>query len=281
MNMLFKLISLSLTLCLCDKLTLHAANLSEESLPLLAEYNNSTQQRTAASVTPIIGACSQIPEHLEHAHLSLEGVVLFDDPASYKIKARTLSNWSHAGLWVRDTRHHRDDRNGWYILESVINSSLGEASTTAEVRLVPWKDNIRSSDDITLRHFHYQNGEMPSSCALKHVINKYIGRPYEQNLSGFAGGTLGVNATSYHSISCSELNALVLQDLGFLSKTKVASNFVPAHFSLERKPSALPLIDAHLGREHVIQRAPRSGFRKAFESATRVLRFCASKVGLI
>ena len=76
MNMLFKLISLSLTLCLSDKLTLHAADLSAENRPFI-EYNDSVQQRvTAAPVAPVIDTWLQIPEHLNSAHLSLEGIVL-------------------------------------------------------------------------------------------------------------------------------------------------------------------------------------------------------------
>lgn len=290
MNMLFRLISLSLILCLSDKLTLYAADLSAESRPLLTEYDDSAQQHiTAASVTPVIDTWSQIPKHLEKAKLSLEGVLLFNSHSyfNYAIKASTVSNWSHVGLLVRDTCYHYDDRRGWYIFESVADPSLtGVAAPSIagvyNIRLASWHHGLTVSDDVTVRHLHYQNGNRPSSDALKGVISKYIGRPYEQNFSELINGAIEANTVeNSRSISCGELNALVLQDLGLLSKSKLADNFIPAHFSLERHLSALPLVDTHLGREHVIQQVPRSIFRAVFDSVTGVLRFFAYRLGVI
>lgn len=291
MNMLFKLISLSLILCLFDKFTLHAADLSAEICPLLAaERDDSAHQRSVtAPITPVIDCWAQIPPHLSATRLSLEGIILSNghSSSSYKIKAVTLSKWSHVGLLVRDTRYHFDNRNGWYVFESVANpSSIGTGTASATkaygVRLASWQHDLAACDDITIRHLHYQNSNRPSSDALKTVIGRYIGRPYEQNVTEMAGGVLDVNTTEdSRSIFCSELNALVLQDLGLLSSDKLPDNFIPAHFSLERNPSSLPLIDAHLGREHVIRRVPRSIFKTAFESVTSVLRFFASGFGLI
>jgi hypothetical protein len=290
MNILFKLIGLSLTFCLWGKFTLQAAHLAALTVPRVWENDDSAQQRCAvAPMAPSIDSWSQIPQHLHHARLSLEGIALFNGHSyvSYTIKASPLSNWSHTGLWIRDTRYNLDDRNGWYVFESLVDPSRTgfAASSAAEaynVRLASWNHDVRSSDDISLRHFHYERGKKPRSRALKLVVKKYIGRPYEQNLLELADGLLGANTReNAHSIFCSELNALVLQDLGLLSRADVASNFMPAHFSVERKSSALPLIDAHLGREHIMQQAPRSVFRTVFESVTDLLRFFASGLGLI
>ena len=188
-------------------------------------------------------------------------------------------------MLLRDTRHHLDDRDGWYIFESIASPGEAAASLTTVlygVRLSTWQRHVLSSDDITLRHLHYQHNNKPSSDALKAVVNRYIGRPYEQNVSEMVEGVLDANTTEdASSFSCSELTAHVLQDLDLLSKDKIASNFMPAHFSLERDPSALPLINAHLGREHEIVRVERSVFRKVFESVTGVLRFFARKLRMI
>jgi hypothetical protein len=291
MNMLFKVISLSLILCLFDKFTLQAADLAAQSCPLLArESDDSTQQRSAAApMAPIIDSWSQIPQHLRDAKLSLEGIALSDghSPFSYAIKASTLSKWSHVGLLVRDTRYCFDNMNGWYVFESIASpSSIGTGPSAATVvygvRLANWQRNLASSDDVTIRHLHYQNDNKPSSDALKAAMCKYIGRPYEQNVPEMVGGVLEANVTGdSRSIFCSELNALVLQDLGLLPTNKLASNFMPAHFSLERHSSSLPLIDAHLGREHVIRQVPRTIFKTIFESATGMLRFFAHRLGII
>ena len=98
----------------------------------------------------------------------------------------------------------------------------------------------------------YDDGRIPNSEFLKDVVNKYINRPYEKHMSELFLAAFKENSSEdQRSLFCSELTALVLQELGLLAAARLADNYVPADFSLER-PNALNLIGASLGNEYYI-----------------------------
>ena len=217
----------------------------------------------------------KLPEALRDTELCLHGVALFSGSSVYGtiVKEATGSKWSHTGMILCPQK----DRNqsSWYLLEACHfpGRPFYEISSY-NVHVLPWADSSFSqNNDVAVRALEYGNGAEPSSDMVKDVISKYIGVPYERHPSELFRAAFDANKKEdVSSLFCSEANALVLQDLGLLSRNVMADNYVPADFSIGR-PYALRLTGVRLGSELTVKEATRFGLASAFNSFKRALRF--------
>ncbi len=166
------------------------------------------------------------------------------------IEIGTESKWSHVAMILCDpidisSNPIEANKNSWYCFES--NTDLGD-----NVHVIPWQDFIlkESNNPIVIRPFIYENNTtMPDYERVKLIVDKYVGRPYETHVSELVLAAFrGNSSEDLGSLFCSELTALVLQELGLLEAGRIADNYVPADFSTER-PNALKLIGALIGNE--------------------------------
>ena len=164
----------------------------------------------------------------------------------------------------------------WYCFES-------NTTECNNVHIVPWKDfmSVEKQSSVVVRPFQYDSNKMPNAEFLKAVVNKYLNRPYETNTSELVLSAFRANTSeNVKSLFCSELAALVLQDLGLLSSSTLADNYVPADFSMER-PKSLKLIGTTLGKEIPVQCVSEGFLGTALNGFNGFTRFIAKRLGFI
>ncbi len=213
-------------------------------------------------------------------NLALGYIVLVDGQKLINniIELGTVSRWSHVAMVLcnpSDITQNPSAANqqSWYCFES--NITQGN-----DVHVIAWKDFISSqnSSSVVVRSFQYESGKMANSEFLKAVVNKYLNRPYETITSELVLSAFRANTSEdLRSLFCSELTALVLQDLGLLSNVKLADNYVPADFSLER-PNSLKLIGAKLGNEIPVQYIEEGFFDTIISYFAGFTRFISQKL---
>ncbi len=214
-------------------------------------------------------------------NLALGYIVLVDGQKLINniIEIGTMSKWSHVAMVLcnpSDITQNPTTSNqqSWYCFES--NTIEGD-----DVHVVAWKDFIsfENNSSVAVRPFQYEPGKMANPEFLKSVVNKYLNRHYEIHTSELILAAFRANnREDLGTLFCSELTALVLQDLGLLSDTKLADNYVPADFSLER-PNSLKLIGAKLGSEIPVQPIPNGFFGTISNCFTGITRFISQKLG--
>lgn len=197
------------------------------------------------------------------------------------IEIGTESEWSHVAMVLcapDDIVLNPTIANtqSWYCFES--NTTDGD-----NVHLISWQEFMTEENQasVAVRALQYDPDKMPNSEFLKAVVNKYLSLPYETETSELVLSAFGANTTeNLKSLFCSELVALVLQDLGLLSANKLADNYVPADFSNERL-NALQLIGVKLGDQVQLQSVSEGIFDNVIERFTSFTRFLGQRLGFI
>lgn len=174
-----------------------------------------------------------------------------------------MSQWALIGLIYRDTSYSdKNDKNGWYVLESNLHKNCWG------VQIHSWRkmyDLIGNNDaDIAIREFQYsEKNKKPNSEILKKNLANYLGLPFKKNP---LVGTLAIFHANFFedkgTYFCSELTAVILQDLEILLKDHFADNYVPADFSDERPQGIVKFKDGFsLSRQTIFQkRTPYKSF---------------------
>lgn len=218
----------------------------------------------------------ELPDNLALGYIALvDGQKLINNI----IELGTVSRWSHVAMVLcnpNDITQNPSATNqrSWYCFES--NITPGD-----DVHIITWKDfmSFENNSSVVVRPFQYEPNKMANSEFLKAVVNKYLNRPYETDTSELILSAFRANdRENLKSLFCSELVALVLQDLGLLPNEKLADNYVPADFSLER-PNSVQLIGAKLGNETPVQRTKEGFFDTIIEGFSGIARFISQKLG--
>lgn len=188
-------------------------------------------------------------ELIKDKELHLYGIALFSgaDAVSGMIRKLTNSSWSHVGLMIRD------HKNEFYCFESTSSyDEIMHQGITPQVRISPWNTALQNyNGTVAFRQLFTYQYQKTEETLITPIVQKYIGRPYECDVSSLIEALSGSNKSAdISSIFCSELVAEVLQESKFLSDAMPSNNYLPKHFSTEVK---LELLKGTLGDENLVK----------------------------
>ncbi len=167
---------------------------------------------------------------IEGADLALWGIGLFagTDIVSKFIRKATGSEWSHVGLILKD------QKDQLYCFESTGSASdILKKGMLPQVQIHKWEDVVSAySGGVAYRQITFINKQEDESRKLTQMVKDLIGTPYERDLSTLINCIERKNTKeSPSSLFCSEMAADIMMDLGYLSKERVSSNYMPKDFS--------------------------------------------------
>lgn len=174
------------------------------------------------------------------------------------IELVSTSNWSHVCMIfcppteiLKPDLHTNNfaeqfrniNKKNWYCLD--IQPEYPDTRLLSWDYLIKQKENTAS---FVLRAFNYHS-DYPEHETIEKVTSNYVGIPYKKSKLELLLQPLGLNSKrDKNSISCSELTAVILEDLNLLQTNKLENNYLPADFSTQSiKP--LTLMHASLCNE--------------------------------
>ena len=184
-------------------------------------------------------------------------IVLFSGKSgtSTGIKWMTMSNWSHAGLVVRE------GAGAPLLWESTTLDDLRDRATGTfrqGVQLVSLAERVANYDgEVIARRLQgvsFSKEDLKRFAQLRKTLK---GRPYEistvETLKAAYDGPGGHNEENLTSLFCSELVAEAYQSLGLLSEAQRSNEYIPTDFSV--KHYNLTVLRGRLGEELVLKAA--------------------------
>ena len=169
------------------------------------------------------------------------------------IKWMTMSNWSHAGIVVRE-----GDQEPLLWESTTLDDIRDRATGTFRqgVQLVPLAERVANYDgEVIARRLQgviFSRLDLKRFATLRETLK---GRPYEEStveaLKAAYDGPGGHNEENLSSLFCSELVAEAYQSLGLLSEERPSNEYIPTDFSV--KHYNLPLLRGRLGEELVLK----------------------------
>lgn len=176
---------------------------------------------------------------------TLVGIGLFTGNESYShmICKLTGSDTSHCSLILADKK------GKWYNWEST--GSLGQMIRERflpQVQIHLWDDIVGNyGGKINYRLFTFESIEKNTPQVLNTLLLNLLGAPYERNLVELLESLEGINKKEdISTLFCSEFNAYVMMEMGYLGTTKLPDNYLPKDFTCELGVK-LDLLNATLG----------------------------------
>lgn len=169
---------------------------------------------------------------IEGKDLTVWGIGLFagDDIASGFIRKVTDSSWSHVSLILIDQLNSR------YCFESTGSyDEIMYRGMLPQVQISPWATALQNySGVVAQREFTLSIRKENNPETVGKMVRSLIGVSYETNLISLIEAIKSKNKKAdISSLFCSELVAMVLQNLGYLENTKLSNNYLPRDFSTE------------------------------------------------
>ncbi|RZI46413.1 hypothetical protein [Candidatus Finniella inopinata] len=156
------------------------------------------------------------------------------------------STYSHIGIILK-----RLEDNQLLCFESTGSTSQVLSGIFPQVQINPLATSLmqQSLSKAVTRDFIFD--KQPTSDDVQKFVQKYLGINYEENIVSILKSKSRSNKTGDDSsLFCSELVALMLQQLGYLSTELPADNYTPRDFS--EISENVKLIGATLGKEVLI-----------------------------
>ena len=158
------------------------------------------------------------------------GLLAGDDITSGFIRKVTDSSWSHVALILKD------QTNSKYCFESTGNyDAIMHHGMLPQVQISRWDLALKNySGVVAQREFTLSIRKENNPETVGKLVRSLIGRSYETNLISLIEAINSKNKKAdLSSLFCSELVAMVLQNLGYLDNTKLSDNYLPCDFSTE------------------------------------------------
>jgi hypothetical protein len=184
--------------------------------------------------------------------LILKGVIVCSgsDLEGKVVEDATHSIYSHVMFLLVN----KDNPEESFCYQSCIDAANLFKLVLPQVNVVSYSSAVSNyPGKLFRRDFAFDPGKEPCSSDVIAAVHKYLGRPYERHLTELLGSLTRSNKKGNpSSIFCSELIALVLQDLGYVSRDIPADNYLPKDFA-QGSDSFLKLIGgASLGEQILI-----------------------------
>ena len=185
--------------------------------------------------------CAGISTAIREIPLELHGLSFFTgtDFGTPLVRSLTCSKWAHVGIVLRDSRKDMNDQTGWYHFQAVglpVVFGSWALKFGFSVQVGPWlKEASVYKGGLSVRPLRYDVSEKkPTSATIKKFMSSVIGKPYKTNILTLFKSVARYNTDfNQDSFFCSELVAHMFMEFGFLSKERLASNYMPKDFSSE------------------------------------------------
>ncbi len=211
---------------------------SSEVSSIYSEQSNYILASKAAFV-------EQQKEMIEGKKLRLWGIALFSgtDLFSYGIKLVTANEWSHVGMILIDEAGQKYSYESTGSAEEILYQHV-----LPEVRISLWENVVKEySGKISMREFQFRDAKRNDPTVIQPYVYNRVGLPYEKKLDELVKAVFRANTkTGVNSVFCSEEVAHFLIFLNYLTKDRLADNYLPKDFS---QKEFIPLIDCSLKKE--------------------------------